>query len=571
MPLRRSLDMSLRRRFLLVIVLGAVLPLALVGWWLTRTAVRSGEAQLRGQLDSSLSAIASRVEQRWVVRRGELSLLADNEVARRTLGRRQSSGERGTAADSEFMRQLFGAVERAMPRIRYLSSDGSEVWSFGAPTQAASSDTLTQAPIPPSEDEGMFSVRLPVRGLAADSIRQIGELRARIRLATVLPTEESQRVVGRAVLSVTDRASGATVTPSHGVTTDWVQVHRRLDQPPLDLDLAAPAEAYVRPFEHAARLGLIALLAAAAFVIALSFYLTGRLTSSLEQLVEATTAVAHGDLQRNVPAEGDGEVARLAHAFNSMTESLRGTLEQLAHQRALAAIGEFAATLAHEVRNALTAVRVDLQRAEERADDQKSKELMGRALHNVRRLDLIVTGSLRVAKGGGGQTTNQLVDLRRVLSAAASAVEPTFATANATLESCCGDFNGDEGPLWVNGDPSALEQLFLNLLLNAGQAVSSGGSARIDVEEIEESHVVMIRDTGGGISPERAARLREPFFSSKNGGTGLGLTIARRIAAAHGGEISLESQAGKGTTARVRLPRSSADGLRPPLRPASPD
>jgi signal transduction histidine kinase len=538
---------SLRRRFLLVVIVGAVLPLALVGWWLTRTAVRSGASQLTAALDSSLDAITDRVQRRWVYRRGELTLLADNDVVRRTL-----RGELASAADSAYLVQLFDGVSRTMPTLRYRDVNHALRWAMPAEPVAPLDSALQRD----ARHDNTFTVRLPVRGMGRDSMRVIGELEARVRLAAVLPIEESQSVVGHAVLDVVDRATGAPLFARESPAGhNWITVRRTLDQPPLDFSLAAPAAAYVEPFERAAQLGLIALCGVAALVILLSSYLTKRLTSSLEDLVTATTAVARGDLQRNVSALGDDEVARLAEAFNAMTESLRRTLRNLSRQEALAAVGEYAATLSHEVRNALSAVRMDLQRAEEQAHDpSKARALVSRSLENVRRLDLIVSGSLRVVRQG--QHVAQTVDLDAVLRRAVESAEPAFAATGAVLEA---DGNGSADH-WVEGDPAALEQLFLNLLVNAGQALTPGGHAQMETGEADGRYVVTIRDTGVGIPADQLARVGELFYSSKQGGTGLGLTIARRIVAGHGGELDIQSAPGQGTTVRVSLPSSRTRG-----------
>jgi signal transduction histidine kinase len=123
----------------------------------------------------------------------------------------------------------------------------------------------------------------------------------------------------------------------------------------------------------------------------------------------------------------------------------------------------------------------------------------------------------------------------------------------------------------VRGDPGALEQMFLNLLMNAAQAMSNGGVARVSIEHTGPSVVVRITDSGRGISSENLARLGEAFFSSKPLGTGLGFPIARQIAKAHGGDARVVSTSTEGTTVEVQLPvdvpasaqsaRAASDGL----------
>jgi two-component system sensor histidine kinase HydH len=107
------------------------------------------------------------------------------------------------------------------------------------------------------------------------------------------------------------------------------------------------------------------------------------------------------------------------------------------------------------------------------------------------------------------------------------------------------------------GEPGALEQLFLNLLLNAAEALEPGGQAGINVAKDSRLVRISVWDTGKGIPPEEVGRVFEPFFSTSPEGTGLGLPIAQRIARAHGGKLRLESTPGEGTTARLTL--SAAD------------
>jgi signal transduction histidine kinase len=113
-------------------------------------------------------------------------------------------------------------------------------------------------------------------------------------------------------------------------------------------------------------------------------------------------------------------------------------------------------------------------------------------------------------------------------------------------------------PLWLLGDALALEQLFLNLLLNAAQSLEPGGRATVVVTRERSELVVMVRDTGRGIPPEALERVLDRFFSTREDGTGLGLPIARQIAASHGGSLAITSKVGEGTTVEVRLPRIEA-------------
>jgi signal transduction histidine kinase len=167
----------------------------------------------------------------------------------------------------------------------------------------------------------------------------------------------------------------------------------------------------------------------------------------------------------------------------------------------------------------------------------------------IRRLDATVSDALRVARSG--QVNIRPIDLRESLSAAVDAATPSFHERGATLDSKVGNER-----LSLDGDPDALEQLFLNLLINAAEALDAGGTATVLAAPVRDELNIRIRDDGPGMPPEVRERAFEPLFSTRIEGTGLGLPISRRIAVAHGGEIRIESTPGSGTTVVVRLPRS---------------
>jgi signal transduction histidine kinase len=172
-------------------------------------------------------------------------------------------------------------------------------------------------------------------------------------------------------------------------------------------------------------------------------------------------------------------------------------------------------------------------------------------LRGVDRLQHTVSGALRIARSG--QVARTPVDLLVPRDAALHASDPEMDTAGARVEVDPGD-----APLVVLGDAAALEQLFLNLLLNAAQAFDApGGLVRVRASADATHARIEVEDTGRGMSSETLAAAFEPFVTTRAQGTGLGLAIARRIAAAHGGELSLESGLGAGTTAAVTIPRAT--------------
>lgn len=517
--------MSLRTKFLLIVLAGAVAPLALIGLWLTRTAARSGEELLRNRLTVALDRGVQEIGARWVRHRAELLSLAERQPA---------TGRRGAAETPPVANYAV-----------FRDSAGAARWTLGRPTEAATPVVTV-----------VLEVYDPASG------RRRGTLEAQLAASALVGGEGAAAGLVGAVLAVFERSSGASLLALPFDPTlltrdrfqwggdDWLALRRTLSEPALELVTAAPLTPFTRPFEEAARSGTLVLVAVALTCILLAALLTGRMTRSLATLAAAADAVARGDLQRQVEDSAGDEVGRVARAFNAMTESLRRTLAELARRESLAAVGQFAATLAHEVRNPLTAIRLDLQRVEESLPaDTSTRKLQERALAEIERLDRAVTGALRLARSG--QVELGPIDLRPPLEAAAAAALPEFAARGATLA----PLPLEPVALPVRGDPGALEQLFLNLLLNAAQALDGGGVAAVDLQ-LESAHqLVKVRDNGCGIAADQLERIFEPFFSSKSAGTGLGLTIARQIVLAHGGEIGVESVRGQGTTVSVRLPR----------------
>lgn len=559
---RRSL--SLRSRFLLVVLLGVLLPLGLVGLWVIGSAERSGEALLRARLDQSLHEIVEAAGLSWVERRSGLLHLAESPLAQAALRGERAEISMATLAAAPELRAAWEEVSGEVTAVVLRDARGSVRGRLQAPEQGA---------VQPGSQITALPVELPVHDRLTGE--RLGRLEALVPPGTLIPAGLVLTGVGGSLLAAFVPETGAPLLPSaidapllrqsafQWGGERWVVVHRALSEPALEMALAAPVGPFAAPFEAAARRGTLAFLLAVAGTVLLATLVTRRITGSLERLAEAADAVTRGDLERTVTAEGPDEIRRLARAFNSMTESLRRTLHQLSHREALAAMGELASSIAHEVRNPLTSIRLDLQRAAERAEDpERTRELVGRALREIDRLDASVAGALRLARSGRVRLSR--VDVREPLTAAVRTARPHFQQRGATLELT----EGGGGGTCVLADAAALEQLLLNLLLNAAEALPEGGRAEARLHASNGTVTVAISDDGPGIAPEHAERVFEAFYSTKAEGTGLGLAIARRIATAVGGELRLESEPGVGTSVSLTLPRERA-GVTPTRKTVS--
>jgi len=156
----------------------------------------------------------------------------------------------------------------------------------------------------------------------------------------------------------------------------------------------------------------------------------------------------------------------------------------------------------------------------------------------------------RSAERGRGRQQQDTVSLHEPLEAAIAAARTGSAERRTIIE-----YRAPDLPVQVFGDAGALQQLFLNLLLNATEAAGEDGRVDVALTLEQDDAVIDIRDNGPGIPDELRQRVFDPLFTTRREGTGLGLVIAERIARAHGGSIELTGAPGGGTTARVRLPR----------------
>ena len=531
---KRSHRRSLRTQLILVVLAAALLPLSLFALWLARASGRAGETLLTARLDAAVLSAANEAGVRWVAQRSALLDLAETIEVRRALG------------DTAGAVSLPAVLPAAVRRVTVRDVASAVRWDRAADT--------TMAP---------GSVFRPVLTLWSRHAGAIGSLEATLPGSAVV---RATAATGGTTLAAFDRRTGLPLlaTPFDPDLAQkgtfnwngerWLVARRTLDEPAVEIVAAAPLADYEAPFADAARRGLVALLVVALLSTIATVVLTRRLTRALGDLALAADGVSRGEMGRTVPVPESEELGRLAEAFNTMSENLRRTLDSLAQRESLAAVGEFAASLSHEVRNPLTAMRIDLQRVEEKLDPESPlRAPLRRTLHGVDRLQHTVSGALRVARSG--RVARTPVDLLVPLDAALHASEPEMQAAGARVEVDTGD-----APLVVLGDAAALEQLFLNLLLNAAQsfdAPNGGGVVRVRAVADANQARIEVEDNGRGMSPAALAVAFEPFVTTRTHGTGLGLAIARRIAAAHGGELSLESAPGTGTTAAVSIPRAS--------------
>ncbi len=229
----------------------------------------------------------------------------------------------------------------------------------------------------------------------------------------------------------------------------------------------------------------------------------------------------------------------------------RGRLEtRLRRTETLAAMGQMAAMLAHEIRNPLGIIRGAAERTGERygiGEDDVFRFIP----EEVDRLERTLAAYLDFARppgAGGGGEVDLAAALRRTLALAAEELRRKEVEVVEEIP-----VDGDE-PVRVGADPHLLQQAFLNVVLNARDAMPEGGVLTVGLERRGRRAVVSFRDTGTGMTPEVRRRALEPFFTDKEKGSGLGLTVVRRVTEEMGGRLDLRSEPGRGATVVLDLP-----------------
>lgn len=224
---------------------------------------------------------------------------------------------------------------------------------------------------------------------------------------------------------------------------------------------------------------------------------------------------------------------------------------RLVERERLAAVGELAAVVAHEVRNPLAGIRGGCELLLEGYPEADPRHEIGvEILHQVDRLSRTVTELLMYARPKAMDPVPTA--LHGLIDRIVGVLREDSDNRDVAIER---RYDADLPPVRVDG--RQMEQVFLNLLLNAAQAMGHRGTITIATSVNVETVEVQVRDTGPGIPPEKLDQIFKPFFTTRAHGTGLGLAICRKIVEAHGGTISVESHPGSGATFRFTLPRSS--------------
>lgn len=409
-----------------------------------------------------------------------------------------------------------------------------------------------------------------------------------VRIATTLKTPEGQRAVGTRVSEEVYRAvfeRGGDWRGRAFVVNDWYisayEPIRNCAGKVIGMLYVGLLEKAYSSIRDRVILSFFAIATVGFFVIAgITYYMIGSITRPIGEMVAATRSIAAGDFDQRVRANYTGELALLAESFNAMLESLRKmrrdleewgrTLEEKVRQRTeelvamhdrvaeserLASVGRLAAGVAHEINNPLGAVlALTALTLEDINPDDPGRENLEEVVRQAERCRNIVRGLLEFSRHS--ESHAELTDLNKVLEETLALISRQSFFFNITVVK-----QMDPDLPRVMADRSQLQQVFMNILINAVQAMEEKGTVTLASRRGEDGFAeVIISDTGCGIPPDKLGRIFDPFFTTKPSGkgAGLGLSIAYGIVTKHGGDIRVTSEVGKGSSFIVRLPPAQA-------------
>ncbi|MEK7485625.1 MAG: ATP-binding protein [Planctomycetota bacterium] len=304
--------------------------------------------------------------------------------------------------------------------------------------------------------------------------------------------------------------------------------------PPCWMLLFFSEERFLAPQQKISRTLQYALYPALILIIGIGFLISLTITRPLEGLSSEAKQIAHGDWEKNLTVQTSDEVGELAQSFNLMLQELRHTQSELLQAEKLATLGKITARVAHEIRNPLTSIRMILQNAKRRIEQQQfpSSESFSLVMDEIDRLEWIIQELLSFGPNPP-ELKQAWIPLYPLLDGMLSIALTRFTHLKIKLQK-----EYDPRITTVYGDGDKIKQVFLNLLLNATQAMPNGGELKVKTQlQFSGSIEITVCDTGMGVSPEAEAHLFKSFFTTRSNGTGLGLSTSREIVKQHQGEM----------------------------------
>ena len=284
---------------------------------------------------------------------------------------------------------------------------------------------------------------------------------------------------------------------------------------------------------------------------AIGYVIARSISTPINRFIKGAKEIAFGNLNQYIELDSKDEIGKLASAFNTMAEELKKMHQMEAELRKLdrlSALGQLAAGVAHEVRNPLGIIKNSAQILRGSSlGEARRKEILNFIVEESDRINKVIDNFLQFARSP--KMKKEKIEINSVIDRTVRLVGDTLAKNKIEVEKDYTDLIFS-----VHADPSQLQQLFLNLILNAIEAMPHGGKLEISTRLEDHGVRIIFADTGGGIPKGLKKKIFEPFYTTRKHGTGLGLAIAHKIVENHGGRIEVESEVEKGSTFNIWLP-----------------
>ncbi|HXY53716.1 MAG TPA: ATP-binding protein [Nitrospirota bacterium] len=289
-------------------------------------------------------------------------------------------------------------------------------------------------------------------------------------------------------------------------------------------------------------------------VIGLSILFIRGFTTPAHEILSATRQLKKGDLSYRIEGLKD-EFGEVAASFNEMAESIKDDYLKMQWAEQLVVLGEMAGGLAHEIKNPLAGIKASMEvLTMDTTLTEENRDVLLKGVEQIKRIEVLLKALLNFARPPKPHfmpaDVNSVLDVTIGLALR----HPQFATKDSKTISVVKDY--DERLPKTMADPQQLQQVFMNLLLNAADAMPDGGTISVQTshdDSVRSLHIQII-DTGSGVDETVVDKIFQPFFTTKPQGTGLGLAITKRLIEQHGGSINVKNNHAKGVAFMITLP-----------------
>ncbi len=301
----------------------------------------------------------------------------------------------------------------------------------------------------------------------------------------------------------------------------------------------------------AKRLLFISFLCILFLSVVLGRMVSKRISQSLREIERVAMSIAEGNFSKIADGQSHDEFGSVILAINRMSDELKNKEEEIIQAKKLASLGVLTAGVAHELTNPLNNISMITQNYLD-LYDMLSKEnrlsLIGRAYEETKRMEDVVRNLLDFSKSREARLKK--AEINDIVRKSVRLMQNTLDISNIESKLLLG-----KGLPQVYVDEHQIEQVMVNLIANSVQAMSPGGTLKVETKPDGENTVIIrVQDTGQGIPPEYLPNIFDPFFSTKSSGTGLGLSVSYGIIKNHGGNIKVDSTVSIGTTFTIELP-----------------